>query len=138
MEAAAAERLVVSASILRKNWASDGKDIALTCGGFELDGVEASGPPATVNIKATSLPFGTIVRQTKKSKAWEKYNLSGIAGEIAGTGGMQLMYEAAAGTQYGSCRVSYVDPATGKCIERTAKADGSDAKTGQCLEISQG
>lgn len=212
VEAAAAERLVITASILRKNWASDGKDLPLPCGSFELDSVDASGPPATVTIKATSLPFGATVRQTKKSKAWEKYRLSGIAGEIAGAGGMSLLYEAAAdpfykrveqlkvsditflsklckdagislkatdsqlvlfdqaayeakpavmtikradlerakggpytkyklsagaaGTQYASCRVSYVNPATGECIEGTAQADGADTKTGQCLEVS--
>lgn len=100
VEAAAAERLIISASILRKNWASDGKDVALPCGGFELDSVDASGPPSTVTIKATALPFGATVRQTKKSKAWEKYSLSGIAGEIAGAGGMSLLYEAAADPFY--------------------------------------
>lgn len=212
VEAAAAERLVITASILRKNWASDGKDIPLPCGSFELDGVDASGPPATVTIKATSLPFGAAVRQTKKSKAWEKYHLSGVAGEIAGAGGMSLLYEAAAdpfykrveqlktsdilflsklckdagislkatdsqlvlfdqaayeakpavmtikradlekpkggpytkyklsagaaGTQYAKCRVSYVNPKNGECIEGIANADGADTKTGQCLEVS--
>ena len=42
----------------------------------------------------------------------------------------------AAGTQYASCRVSYVDPATGKCIEGVAQAEGSDGKSGQRLEVS--
>ena len=36
----------------------------------------------------------------------------------------------AADSQYSSCRVSYVDPATGKCIEATAKVSNKDeAKT---------
>lgn len=212
VEAAAAAKLKISASILRKNWMSDGRDDTLPCGSFELDSITASGPPSIVTIKATALPFGADIRQTKKSKAWESYALSGIAGELAGNAGMRLLYEAAedpfykrveqlktsdifflsrlchdagislkatgsqlvlfdqaayealppvltikradlekpapgvytayklsagaAGTQYASCRVSYVDPATGECIEGIAQADGEDAKTGQRLEIT--
>ena len=212
VEAAAAGRLAISASILRKNWRSDGKDDALPCGSFELDGVEASGPPAAVTIRATALPFSTAIRQAKKSRAWEAYTLSGIAGEVAGEAGLGCFYEAAAdpfykrveqlrtsdisflsklcqdagislkatdsqlvlfdqaayeakppvmtikradaakplaglytkyklsagaaGTQYASCRVSYVDPSNGTCVEGTAQAEGMDAKSGQRLEIS--
>lgn len=199
VEAAAAGRLAISASILRKNWRSDGKDDALPCGSFELDGVEASGPPAAVTIRATALPFSTAIRQAKKSRAWEAYTLSGIAGEVAGEAGLGCFYEAAAdpfykrveqlrtsdisflsklcqdagislkatdsqlvlfdqaayeakppvmtikradaakplaglytkyklsagaaGTQYASCRVSYVDPSNGTCVEGTAQAE---------------
>ncbi len=43
----------------------------------------------------------------------------------------------AAGTQYSSCRVSYVNPASGKCIEGVAKIEdyNADAKNNQQLEI---
>lgn len=43
----------------------------------------------------------------------------------------------AADTQYSSCRVSYVDPSTGKCIEATAKIEdyNANAKNNQQLEI---
>lgn len=39
--------------------------------------------------------------------------------------------------QYSSCRVSYVDPASGKCIEATAKIEdyNADAKNNQQLEV---
>ena len=39
--------------------------------------------------------------------------------------------------QYASCRVSYVDPASGKCIEATAKIEdyNADAKNNQQLEV---
>jgi phage protein D len=159
-----------------------------------------------VTIKASSLAYGASVRQTKKTKAWENYSLSGIAKEIAGKGGLTCMYEAkqdpvysrkeqtkksditflselchdegislkvtdgklvlfdqatyeakqavmtisrgggryvsyqlstaSADTQYGSCRVSYMDAATGKCIEATATAEGDDGDSEQCLEIT--
>lgn len=212
VEAAAAAKLAVSANIIRRNWLSDGKDDALPCGPFELDSVTAAGPPAQVTIKSTALPYSAAIRQTVKSRAWESYSLSGIAGEIAGAAGLTLMYEAAAdpfykrreqnqvsdisflsrlckdagislkagdgllvlfdqsayekkppvmtiwradlgkwiagiytkyslsagaaGTQYASCRVSCVDPITGRCIEGVALAEGSDGKSGQRLEIT--
>ncbi len=203
IQAAAAAKLKISATIKPENW---GGGAQLSAGDFELDSVEPDGPPAVVNIKGTSLPFSAPVRQTKKSKAWESYNLSGIANEIAGNAGMACLYEApgdpfyrrteqvktsdidflatlchnagislkitdnmlvlfgqkdyegkspaltikrgsgkyikyrlgtgAADTQYGSCRVSYTDPGSGKCIEGTYTASGEDAKSGQCLEVT--
>ncbi len=203
IDAAAGAGLKFSAAFTQKNW---GNDSTLPTGDFELDSVEPDGPPAVVNIKGTSLPFSAPVRQTKKSKAWESYNLSGIANEIAGNAGMACLYEApgdpfyrrteqvktsdidflatlchnagislkitdnmlvlfgqkdyegkspaltikrgsgkyikyrlgtgAADTQYGSCRVSYTDPGSGKCIEGTYTASGEDAKSGQCLEVT--
>lgn len=178
----------------------------LPTGRFELDSVEANGPPSTVSIKGSSLPYGSAIRQTKKTKAWENYSLSGIAKEIAKNAGLECLYEAekdptyerkeqtkksditflselchdegislkcsdgklvlfdqsvyealppvmvivrgggayedyslstgAAETQYGSCRVSYTDPATGKCFEGIATAEGEDGESEQRLEIT--
>lgn len=85
--------LRIQAVIVRKNWNSDGKDKTLDCGQFELDSLDAGGPPAVITIKGTSLPFRAQIRQTKKSKAWEAYNLSKIAGEMAALNGMTCMYE---------------------------------------------
>ena len=92
--------LKIDAVIVRENWTGDGKDAVLPCGEFELDSVAASGPPAVINIKGTSLPFTAQVRQTKKSKAWENYTLSGIANEMAGANGMVCMYESASDPFY--------------------------------------
>lgn len=202
VEAAAGGKLSISAVISPENWQ---KTETLKTGAFELDSVNASGPAAVVTINAASLAFSGNLRQTKKSKAWKNYNLSGIAAEIAANGGMTCMYESStnpsykrveqtkqsdisflkklcedagisikstdgkivlydqseyeakppvrtikkggeggyiqyklhagsAGTQYSKCRVSYMDPATGKCIEGTAE-DG-DVSGDQCLEIT--
>lgn len=204
IQAAAAAKLKISATIKPENW---GNDAELPTGDFELDSIAPSGPPAEVIIKGTALPFSAPIRQTKKSKAWESYNLSGIANEIAGNAGMSCMFETsndpfyrrveqiktsdidflsrlchnaglslkitdnmlvifdqkdyegkgpvltikrgkdgkytkyklgtgAADTQYGSCRVSYTDPGSGKCIEGIYTASGEDAESGQCLEIT--
>lgn len=203
IQAAAAAKLKISAVIKPENW---GNNATLPTGDFELDSVAPSGPGAEVSIKGTSLPFSSPIRQTKKNRAWESYNLSGIGNEIAGNAGMSCMYLAsndpfyrrveqiktsdidflsrlchnaglslkvtdnmlvifdqqdyegkspvftikrgagkytkyklgsgAADTQYGSCRVSYTDPGSGKCIEGTYTASGEDAQSGQCLEIT--
>lgn len=90
----------ISAVILRENWNSDGKDEMLDCGQFELDSVGASGPPATVTIKATSLPYSSTVRQVQKSKSWENTTLSAIAKKIATDNGMACMFESTADTAY--------------------------------------
>lgn len=200
--AAAGAKLTFSAAFTQKNW---GNDATLPTGDFELDGVSYDDPPATAAVKGTSLPFSAPIRQTKKSKAWENYALSGIAGEIAGANGMRLLFESAndpfyerveqrktsdsaflaklckdagislkatdgqlvlfdqskyeaqppvrtikrgkeggyisyslsvgsADQQYSSCRVSYTDPGSGKCIEGTYSDDSE--KTGQYLEVS--
>ena len=201
VEAAAGGRLSISAVIKPEHWK---KDETLKTGAFELDSVDASGPPATVTISASSLAFSSDLRQTRKSKAWKNYNLSGIASEIAAGGGMGCMYEASANpsydrveqtrqsdieflrklcqdagisikvtdgklvlydqaeyeakapvltieegakggyikyklhsgsadTQYAKCRVRYMDPNTGKCIEGTA--EDSSVSGDQCLEV---
>ena len=66
--------LKIRATITACNWHSDGKDEALDCGEFELDSINASGPPDIITIKATGLPYTSQIRQTKQSKGWEKYN----------------------------------------------------------------
>ncbi len=82
----------IQAVIARENWYGDGKDEILDTGFFELDTVDASGPPNTISIKGTSLPFASSVRQTEKSRAWEKYDLRKIAEEISGKNGMACMF----------------------------------------------
>ena len=202
VEAAAGDRLSISAVIEKRHWTRGGR---LKTGAFELDSVDASGPPTVVSINATSLAFSRSMRQTRKSKAWKNYTLSGIAAEIASGGGMGCVYESSknpsygrveqtrqsdidflkklcqdagislkatdgkivlydqaqyeakapvrtiekgerggyvkyklssgsAETQYARCRVRYMDPATGTCIEGTAEDGGISGE--QCLEIT--
>lgn len=204
VQATAAAKLSMSATITPEHWENGGG--ALPTGRFELDSVEAEGPPSTVTVKGSSLAYSSSVRQAKKTKAWGNYSLSGIANEIAGNAGLTCMYETdndptyerkeqtkksdiaflsdlchdagislkctdgklvlfdqsayealppvmtiargggkyesyslstgSAETQYGSCLVSYADPATGTCIKATATADGDDGGSQQCLAIT--
>jgi phage protein D len=91
---------MIQAAFVRKNWHGDGKDIVLDCGEFELDAVTADGPPSIITIKGTSLPYGSQIRQTLKSRSWEAADLKTIAGEIAADGGMTLMFESANNPSY--------------------------------------
>jgi phage protein D len=84
--------LKITAKIIRHNWTAPGKDDVLSCGEFELDSVDISGPPGVVIIKATSLSYNRPIRQTKRSQAWENYHLSGIANEMAVKNGMSCQY----------------------------------------------
>lgn len=81
--------------ILQKNWESDGMDRVLDCGVFEVDSVDASGPPAKVSIKGTSIPYTSTVRTQLKTKAWETIKLSAVAAEIASANGLTCMFESA-------------------------------------------
>jgi phage protein D len=205
---ASGQSFSIQASIVRQNWKGDGKEDVLGCGNFELDDVQASGPPSQISLKATSLPFSASIRQTKKNKPWEAYYLSGILSELAKDNGMSVMYlpdgdpyyerveqfemsdiaflsklckdagyslkctnnslvvfdqveyeakdivrtitkgdgsyerytmsSGTAGTQYASCRVSYVDPSTGQTKAAVAKVSDykENSKTNQQLEIT--
>ena len=83
----------ISAVIIQKNWESDGKDRVLDCGVFQVDSVDGNGPPAKVTIKAGSIPYTSTIRTQKKTKAWEKIKLSGIANEIAAANGLKCLFE---------------------------------------------
>lgn len=85
----------IAAVIVQKNWETDGKDKVLDCGIFEIDSLNASGPPRQVGIKATSLPHTSNIRNEKKSRAWESVKLSTIAKEIAQKNNMKCMFESA-------------------------------------------
>ena len=196
----------IGATIITRNWDADGRDRMLDCGTFELDAVTAEGPPGVITIKGTTLPYGTGVRQTSKSRAWESTRLSALAKQIATNGGLGFLYESPhdpfykrveqsrkddinflsglchdAGislkvadnvlvlfdqreyeskppvldiekgggkytkwrlmtgehdTNYDSCRVSYVDPVSGKKIEGVTEAGDETVENGKRLEVT--
>ena len=90
-----AKGLRIQAVFVRQNWHDDGADNVLDCGEFELDSIDASGPPTSITIKGTALPFDATIRQTQKTQAWEGYTLSGIANEMASKNDMACLYESA-------------------------------------------
>lgn len=96
----ASKGLKIQANIIRKNWTGNGEEEKLECGQFELDSVVAQGPPSTITIKGTSLPYHSNIRQTKKSKSWENYSLSRIVAEIAENNNMTYMFLSDTDTSY--------------------------------------
>ncbi|MCD7918647.1 MAG: peptidoglycan-binding protein [Clostridiales bacterium] len=88
----AAKRASMTVSIVQKNWASDGKDITLNCGTFEMDEVQMKGPPQTVTLRGTALSYSSSTRTTKRTQAWENTTLLAIAKSIAKRGGYSVLY----------------------------------------------
>lgn len=88
----AAEPKLISATIVQKNWHDNGKDVVLSCGTFELDSVDASGPPTKITLKGTSIPYTSTMRTAKKNRAWENCNLKEITQQIGKEAGLQVMY----------------------------------------------
>ena len=87
-----AEPKLISADIVQKNWHDNGKDVVLSCGTFELDSVDASGPPTKITLKGTSIPYTSTMRTAWKNRAWENCNLKEIAQQIGKEAGLQVMY----------------------------------------------
>ena len=116
----------ISAVIVQKNWESDGKDRVLDCGVFAVDTVDGSGPPAKATIKAGSIPYASTIRTQKKTKAWEKYTLSGIAKEIAGANGFACMFESASDPFYQ--RKEQMQESDITFLQRLCKAAGISLK----------
>jgi phage protein D len=92
--------LKIHAAIVIQNWNNDGNNVELDCGAFELDSIDASGPPSVISLKGVSLPYGSQIRQTLKDKAWEGYNLRSIATEICAANEMWVIYESSVNPQY--------------------------------------
>ena len=124
--AAAKGSFKIRAAIDRLNWAGKGIDTRLDCGEFELDTAEVSGPPAIITIKGTGLPFAGSVRQTKKTRGWESYTLSGIAGQIAKESGLGCMFESACDPSYQ--RLEQYRQSDMQFLERLCKNAGMSVK----------
>ena len=83
----------VQATITVRDWDSVGQQATLPCGIFKIDEIEFSGPPDKVTIKAVSAALTSGLREESKTKAWENYNMQGIASEVAEKHGLTLMYD---------------------------------------------
>lgn len=64
----------------------------LRCGVCTIDELRYAGKPSTLEINAVSVPIDKTIRRQKKSRAWENVRLSEIAGDVAGTGDLELLY----------------------------------------------
>lgn len=119
--------LKIQAVIATRNWDGTGGDAILDCGQFELDSVDCSGPPSVIVIRSTALPYTAQIRQTKKSKAWEAYKLSGIAREMAEKAGMACLFLAQSDPEYS--RVEQYQESDIRFLSRLCQGAGLSLKS---------
>lgn len=84
----------IKASIDIYNDNHDGKTERLECGTFYVDDVKFDGPPDKVSIKAIAIPLPKGGKDEKNSRVWEEVMLSQVAGDIAVSAGLKLIYDA--------------------------------------------
>lgn len=83
---------MLQAIIYKKFWKAP--TVKTSIGRFEIDEIDANGPPTTVNIKASAVPQSSSIRGETKSKAWEKTTLKVVAESIAKKNILKLFYKA--------------------------------------------
>lgn len=66
--------------------------LELPCGEFEIDEVEAKGPPDKVTIKAISTLISNEAKDTKKYQAWEQIDYMAIASELGSRNGYTVVF----------------------------------------------
>lgn len=81
----------IDVSINKINWTT--VPIKTRLGEFEVDEIEASGPPTIATIKALAVPESNSIRGEFKTKAWEKVPLKKIAQDIAKANKMKLYFQ---------------------------------------------
>ena len=115
----------VTASLNCLNWFGPGKHAGLNCGAFKVDEVECSGVPDKVSLKAVSASLNSGLRETARTKAWEGYNLRGVAEEVAERHGLTLLYDA---PEHGFARQDQREESDLAFLTRLAGARGVNLK----------
>lgn len=67
---------------------------ALPCGEFEIDQLDFSAPPRTLNVKAVACANSKSLRNEAHYKNWENISLQQIAAQIAADNGYKLWFNA--------------------------------------------
>ncbi len=76
------------------NWENlmDGEK-TLALGQYEIDEIELTGMPSTVQIKAVSVPNDTKLRGVKRSRTWDEITVQKCANDIASGNEMELYWD---------------------------------------------
>ena len=80
----------LNAEIEMLDWSGPGDNRSIPLGSFEIDHIELS---RTVTVNGVAVPITSSARSEKKDRAWRYISLSGIAGDIAGSAGLALVYD---------------------------------------------
>ncbi|SHN77208.1 phage late control D family protein [Desulfitobacterium chlororespirans] len=83
---------LIEAVVYKREWKDQLQKTKI--GKFEVDEIEAAGPPSDITIKALSVPESSSLRGQEKFRAWENTTLKVVAGDIAGQNGLKLYFEA--------------------------------------------
>lgn len=84
----------IQADIDIVNDAGDGIIERLECGTFFVDDSSFDGPPDKVSVKAIAIPLAEGGKDERNTRVWESASLSQIAGDIAVSAGLALVYDA--------------------------------------------
>ncbi|CDX01304.1 Phage late control D protein [Desulfitobacterium hafniense] len=83
---------LIEATIYKREWKDQLTKTKI--GKFEVDEIEAKGPPSDIIVKALSVPESSSLRGQEKSKAWENTTLRVVAEDIAKQNSLKLYFEA--------------------------------------------
>lgn len=84
----------IKASIKVENWNKQGDNRTLSCGKFELDSFNPSGPPEVATLSGITVPINTDFNVTEKNKTWKNTTVKAILSDIASNAKVKLHYEA--------------------------------------------
>ena len=116
------------ASLVALDWDTDGDRFDLPLGVFEVDEVEASGPPGVVAMRAASTPVSSAVRREKKTRAWEAATFGRVCADIAAGAGLALMFQ---GADFGFDRLDQTGESDLAFLKRVAEANGFSVKAAE-------
>ena len=80
-------------SFKRQNWTADNQVEDFAFDLWEIDEIENSFPPNTARLKLNSVASASELKSTDVSQSWENVTLKKIAGDIAATCGLSLVFE---------------------------------------------
>lgn len=83
----------IQVTIIAENWDGNGGMEELNCGTFEQTGKRREGQPSTISVEGTSVPLSAPVRREKHTRPWEETTMQAIVSDIAGRGGLSLVWE---------------------------------------------
>lgn len=80
-------------TIHRYNWyALDEGEVAISLGKYEIDEIEITGMPSTVQIKAVSAIGSSTLRGVRRNRTWESISIWKCADDIAKENGLSLYW----------------------------------------------
>ena len=114
---------VMKAWIVTENWDADGDSHQLFCGTFEVDNSRMRlRPPATVEIKAVSVPVASTARVERKNDIWENRTRKEIAADVAARNDLGIMWDC--DSEFNIDRIDQRNETDLEFLDRLAKDSG--------------